>query len=380
MVLSDINARAITFPEDTGQYPVDALRRLLAWTSSIDASRVELRSDSPVMIRRYNVNHDVTRGRLRTEEVEAILDSLYEGNGASSGVKRKRAMDFSTAILPDGHRGRRYSYRINAHACQVGVRPGISVVIRPLVDVPRTKEEQGVEPLLDEGMDGGPGLYWITGGTGHGKSTLLGGFVRSWLENPDLDFNILEGSAPIEILYDLIARKRSTICQIDIPTNLETFKDFIETSARKEATHIIVQEVRDAGTMMAAIQAGIMNHRMLASLHTNSIRSTIGRINSLCPPDQREDMANNVAEHSRVIVNQRLVESRDGKRIAIREFVRVDRRLRDSLLDNPVRRWSGLFKDAIADRGQTYDVSIARALKAGLITDAVAGRASREDD
>lgn len=370
----------LQFPEDEGRYPVETLRRLLMWTSAVDASRVEFRTDSPVMIRRYNLNHDVTSQRLRTDEVEAIVDSLYEGNGASSGVKQKRAMDFSAALLPDGHRGKRYSYRVNAHGCQVGVKPGMSVVIRPLTDIPRTKEEQGIEPLLDEAMNGGPGLYWVTGGTGHGKSTLLGGFTRSWLEDDSLDYNILEGSAPIEILYDLIPRRRSNICQIEIPTNLETFRDFIETSARKEATHIIVQEVRDTATMNAAIQAGIMNHRMLASLHTNSIRSTIGRINSLCPADQREDMANNVAEHSRAIVNQRLVESRDGRRTAIREFIRVDRKLRDCLLDNPVRRWSGLFKEAIADRGQTYEASIQRALQAGLITDAIAGRALREDD
>ena len=80
------------------------------------------------------------------------------------------------------------------------------------------------------------------------------------------------------------------------------------------------------------------------------------------------------AQSLRLIVNQRLVPSTDGKRTPLREFLAFDDKLRRRFLDTDPDRWPALAQDTVdaGEHGQSFAVAIRRALAAGRITEDLA--------
>ena len=66
--------------------------------------------------------------------------------------------------------------------------------------------------------------------------------------------------------------------------------------------------------MDAAIQAAISGHVLTTTVHANDVALTMQRIASLCPPAERENLVSAVAQSLRLVINQRLARSTDGRR------------------------------------------------------------------
>jgi defect-in-organelle-trafficking protein DotB len=96
------------------------------------------------------------------------------------------------------------------------------------------------------------------------------------------------------------------------------------------------------------------------------------------PPDQRENLLSAVAQAMRLIINQRLIPSVDGRRVAVREFLVFDPALRNLFLRTDAKDWPALTRQAIEDKGQSYRKAIEIALKAGLITEQTAAYQLRQ--
>ena len=170
----------------------------------------------------------------------------------------------------------------------------------------------------------------------------------------------------------------STINQTEIPQDLPSFEAFIRGCMRREPTDIIVGECRDSATMTAAVQAAISGHVVTTTIHANDVALTMQRIASLCPPAERENLISATAQSLRLVINQRLVRSTDGRRTALREFLVFDRKLRTRFLDTNPSDWPALTRRAVEEEGQSYRASIERALSAGRITPETAARELRE--
>jgi defect-in-organelle-trafficking protein DotB len=93
---------------------------------------------------------------------------------------------------------------------------------------------------------------------------------------------------------------------------------------------------------------------------------------SLCPADERDNAISAVAQSLRLVINQRLAPTVDGKRTALREFLVVDKTLRAKFLVTDPREWPALTRAAVEVDGQSYAVAINRALAEGRITEEVA--------
>ncbi len=366
------------WPGDGGPLYRERLDSFLMWCADQEASRIEIQSEKPVMIRVHGRNRQVTRERSLPGEVEEAITYIFRSATGVTHLRQGQPLDLSHTIWPDRRR-RRYSFRLNAIGTQVGPETGISITFRPLIDIPRSLDTQNLEPDLAGALLGERGMYLICGGTGSGKTTLIGGINRQRLEDPEVHCDLVEGSQPLELLYDLVEERNSTVSQAEIPRNLPSFAEFIRAAMRREPSDIVVGECRDPETMEAAIQAAISGHRLTTSLHTFDCASSVRRAASLCPADQRDNLTISLIENLRLIVNQRLLPSRDGRRTPIREFLPVNRKIRETLLDAPRERWRQLAQEAVEAHGQTFQRSIEAALAGGRIAEDVAIAALREE-
>jgi defect-in-organelle-trafficking protein DotB len=166
--------------------------------------------------------------------------------------------------------------------------------------------------------------------------------------------------------------------QSEIPRDLPSFAAFVRGAMRREPTDIIVGECRDSETMDAAIQAAISGHVLTTTVHANNVPLTMQRIASLCPPGERENLISAVAQSLRLIINQRLARSTDGRRTPLREFLVFDGDLRGRFLRTDPSEWPALTSEAVEANGQSYRQAIRNALEQGRISEQTAAYEARQ--
>ena len=351
------------------------LDSLLVWSYQLGASRIAFQTGHPVWLRVHGRNRRVTEQSLDEIEISQVVNHLYGSDGTA---RLQGGMDFDVSYEIGLSRTSRLRFRLNATPTRTSRREGANVVLRPIPDLPPTLEEQLVEPEILANFRPREGLVIVGGATGSGKSTLIAGFTVAKLLDPDGHYNITEGAAPVEYLLDRFKSPSSTMNQTEIPRDLPTFESFIRGNMRREPTDIIVGECRDSSTMTAAVQAAISGHVVTTTIHANDVALTMQRIASLCPVAERENLIGAVAQSLRLVINQRLALSTDGKRTALREFLVFDAALRTKFLLTPPADWPALTRRAVEEQGQPYHVSIRHAREQGRISEETAARELRE--
>ncbi len=345
------------------------LDSLLAWAFREHASRIGFQTGHPVWIGTHGRNYRATRASLDEGEFAQIVNHLY---GADGMARLQGGKDFDTAYAIAIDRSTRLRFRLNATPTRTSRRDGGNLVLRPIADMPPSLDAQLVEPGILEAYRPREGMVIVAGGTGSGKSTLIAGMTVAKLLDPEGHYNIVEGAAPVEFLLERVRGVSSTINQSEIPRDMESFAAFIRGCMRREPTDIIVGECRDSETMSAAIQAAISGHLLTTTVHANDVPLTMQRIASLCPAGERDNLVSAVAQSLRLVINQRLARSIDGRRTALREYVAFDSRLRSQFLRSDPTEWPALTRRAVDEQGQSYGVAIDRALAEGRISEQVA--------
>ena len=351
------------------------LDSLLTWAFRVGASRVSFQTGHAVWVGIDGRNHRVTRTAIDEIEFSHIVNHLY---GADGMARLQGGNDFDTAYAIAISRSTRLRFRVNATPTRTSRRDGGNLVLRPIPDMPPSLAQQGVEPAILEAFRPRQGMVIVAGATGSGKSTLIAGMTLAKLQDPDSHCNIVEGSAPVEFLLERVRGVSSTINQTEIPRDLPTFAAFVRGAMRREPTDIIVGECRDSETMNAAIQAAISGHVLTTTIHANDVALTMQRIASLCPPDERENLISAVAQSLRLVINQRLARSIDGRRTALREFLVFDAGLRNRFLRTDPAEWPALTRRAVEEQGQSYRKAVEHALKDGRISEQTAKFELRE--
>jgi len=183
-----------------------------------------------------------------------------------------------------------------------------------------------------------------------------------------------------EFLLEQIRSPCSSIDQTEIPRDLPTFEAFIRGCWRREPTDIIVGECRDGPTMGASVNAAMAGSTLISTIHVNSVKLTVQRVVSLLPADERANLVNALAQSLRLVINQRLVPSTDGKRTALREFLVFDAALRRQMLQADPSDWPDLAHRALDGQGQSYPAAIRAALEQGRITEQTAAAELRREE
>lgn len=370
----DASRRDLRWVEEPRRH-APGLDSLLVWAFEARASRIAFQSGHPVWVRIHGRNHQVTERPIEDYEFSQVVNHLY---GADGMARLQAGKDFDTAYAISLTRSTRLRYRLNATPTRTSRRDGGNVVLRPIADMPPPLSEQLVEQGILENYRPGQGMVIVSGATGSGKSTLIAGMTVAKLQDPDGHYDIIEGAAPVEFLLERVRSPNSTMNQTEIPRDLPSFAAFVRGAMRREPTDIIVGECRDSETMDAAVQAAISGHLLTTTIHANNVPLTMQRIASLCPPGERENLISAVAQSLRLIINQRLARSADGRRTPLREFLVFDGALRGQFLRTDPGEWPALTSRAVEEKGQSYRAAIAKALREGRITETTAAYELRQ--
>jgi twitching motility protein PilT len=173
------------------------------------------------------------------------------------------------------------------------------------------------------------GLILVTGITGSGKSTTLDAIVD--LNNRTVDGHIIIIASPVEYVHE---SKRCIIRHREVGRDTMSFKQGTIEALRQDPDIIIIGEMRDPDTIMAALEVADSGHKVLSTLHTSSAVESIDRIIGEVPPIEQERVRNRLADILRCVISQKLVPSLDGKRVLAKEVMVMTPSIRAAIKNN----------------------------------------------
>lgn len=313
----------------------------------------------------------VTTRRLSDKEVSGMLMRLYNEN-APSMLGAGERLDFSHEFaITDETEGRfsreRYRFRVNAVGCLRGGRSSSTITLRTIASEPPRWEVLGVEPELVKLVENlSQGLIMVVGATGQGKSTFMSSLLRSRLELPGSNTNLVTIEKPIEYVYDLIDKKSSFVTQLEVGRHIHSFFGGVENALRMAPDVILVGETRDYETTRATLTAAVTGHLTLSTVHADSVAETVQRLIYNFPESLQFQARMQVLQSLSCVVAQRLVEKVGGGRVAIREFHMFDQQDKNEILASA--NMVEATKAIVHSRGRPMIIDAQSKLDAGLIS------------
>ena len=173
------------------------------------------------------------------------------------------------------------------------------------------------------------GLSLVTGITGSGKSTTLDAVINS--HNKVDPAHIVIIASPVEYVH------KSDVAIIkhrEVGRDVLTFKDGIVQALRQDPDIIVIGEMRDPETIMAALEVTDTGHKVFSTLHTSSAVESIDRIIAEVHPNEQQRVRNRLADVLVSVVSQKLVPSLDGKRVLAKEVLIVTPSVKAAIKNN----------------------------------------------
>jgi twitching motility protein PilT len=292
---------------DLGNVPVhQEMDRLLKTLVDDGASDLHLRVGEPPILR---IHGELKRmegvAPLSNSRLEAMLVSIMPERNLAE-YRETNDTDFAYEIA-DVARFRANAFR-DHH--------GTAGVFRAIPSKVATVEGLGISPEVQKLCFLTQGLVLVTGPTGSGKSTTLGGLVD--LINSSRDDHVITIEDPIEFVHK---NKRCVISQRQVGLHTGSFKSALRAALREDPDIVLVGEMRDMETVAIALETAETGHLVFGTLHTTTAVGTIDRIIDQFPADRQSQIRVMLADTLKGVVSQTLCKKIGGGRVAAREVL-----------------------------------------------------------
>jgi twitching motility protein PilU len=287
---------------EEGRFSIKPLLKLMAEKK---ASDLFFTSNSPVKIKIEGLIYPINKQVLNAETVRDIALGLMSAEQLEH-FQNELEIDF--AISEPG---------VGRFRAAVFYQRGYpAMVLRYIsVDTPRLDQLGLPDTLRDLAMLK-RGLVLMVGATGSGKSTTLAAMVNH--RNENTSDHILTIEDPVEFLHQ---NRKAIVNQREVGLDTRSFSRALRAAMRAAPDVILIGEIRDRETMEAAIGLAGTGHLCIATLHANNSAETLDRIINMFPRDQHNQIFLDLSQYLKAITSQRLVRSRDGKRVAAVEVM-----------------------------------------------------------
>jgi twitching motility protein PilT len=286
---------------------VITLRQLLEDMTQKKASDLHLTAGVPPEFRIDGLLVPAAEHEVLTPEATAALAYSVMSDEQRKRFETTRELDFSFGI--------RNMARFRANVfLQRGV---VTAAIRQIPYDILPMEKLGLPPVVKEFTNRHRGLVLVTGPTGSGKSTTLASMIDRI--NGSRQSHIITIEDPIEYVHQ---HKKGIVNQREVGADTNTFPTALKYVLRQDPDIILIGEMRDLETIMAAITIAETGHLVFATLHTNSAYEAVNRIADAFPSDQRSQIFSQLAFTLEGVVTQQLVpRSRGAGRVMLAEVL-----------------------------------------------------------
>ena len=199
------------------------------------------------------------------------------------------------------------------------------------------------------------GLILVTGITGSGKSTTLDSIIDA--NNQTMDAHIVIISSPIECVH---LSNRCIIRHREVGRDVLSFKEGAIQALRQDPDVIMIGEMRDADTILTAMEITDSGHKVFSTLHTGSAVESIDRIVAEVPTQEQERVRHRLAEVLKVVISQKLVPTLDGKRVLAKEVLLVNASVKAAIKNDNTGEIYQMISEGAKDGMNTMEQDLRR--------------------
>jgi len=329
------------------------LRELLTYCVTNQASDVHLKTNHCPAFRVHGTLKPVGDRKITAAEMESMLNQLIPAHKKQQWVN-EWDLDLAHHEQDIGR------FRVNvfmsagAPAC---VFRHIKTEIPTFADLtlPDTLQELTLAPN---------GIILVCGTTGSGKSTTLAAMLQHM--NSTMRRRIVTIEDPIEYIFP---DDQCIFSQREVGLDTKSFQSALRGVLRQDPDVILVGEMRDAESFMAALAAAETGHLFMSTLHTSNATQSITRILDFFPANEREQIRMALAANIRAVVCQRLVPAVGGGVVPAVEIMINTPTVRKMLEKNNLENLGAAVETGTEDGMQTFGQCIYQLILDGLITE-----------
>ena len=330
------NFHKITFEERS--LLIEVMDNLLKLMVDKEASDVELGgygTEGYVWVRIYGKKDPLDELPKFTDDESALLILSILNDKQRLVLEQIRNLDFSYTLdyVNNIYAKKNGDFRvIRFRGCAYFDVDRLAMNMRSIVPQLRTLDELGFHSNALKALSYNyvkQGLILITGVTGSGKSTTLDAIV-DW-HNDNSNAHIVTIASPLEYVH----RSRNCIIrQREVGRDVLSFHEGVVQSLRQDLDIMVIGEMRDPATILAALEVTDTGHKVFSTLHTSSAVESLDRIVAEVPEVEQERVRYRLADVLTAVVSQKLVPSLDGKLLLAKEVLIVNSNVRAAIKNN----------------------------------------------
>jgi twitching motility protein PilT len=298
----------------------------------------------------------LTKQRLTPDQTKSIALKLISSDEDRSRIDRLRDFDCSWGMPGVGR------FRVNV----LRQRSSFMIVMRVIPFTVPTIESLRLPDVLKQVAESERGLVLISGVSGSGKSSTIAAMVHHI--NRTLHKHVVTIENPIEFLHRDLS---CSITQREVGVDTESLAVGLRAALRQDPDVVVLGEMADAATIDTALKAAETGRLVIGTVSTPDVVTTIERMVSTLPGEEREVGRLRLSESVRAIVSQQLLPMKDDDgRVAAVEVLIATPAVRECLKEaERVSQVKRIMAEGRKDLGtQTYEQHLEELIEAGQIT------------
>ncbi|MCB9867582.1 MAG: PilT/PilU family type 4a pilus ATPase [Phycisphaerales bacterium] len=298
--------------------PEKLIEQLLTGMSKLNASDLHVKVG---YIPIYRIG-----GHLKHLSMSAIPDSEFVAKMFMPMVPPNRQDDYEKRGSVDfsfsGTTGDRY--RINVFRSGNEMNAAVRRVQSNIPDFNSLTLPPVYRKICERANDG---LVLISGVTGSGKSSTLAAMLNHI--NQHRSAHVITIEDPVEFRF---TPDKCIISQREVGIDVDSFHTALRYVVRQDPDIILIGEMRDRETMMAALQSAETGHLVLGTLHCSDAQQSFARILEFFPRNEHSFIRSSLANSLRAICCQRLLPGiTKGSRLPATEVLLSNSIVRDRI-------------------------------------------------
>ena len=275
---------------------MEIFHRILQAAIEGGASDVHIKIGGPVIFRINRQLVAIESPTPTTEWVNKVVDTITPMH-MKKRLEDDREIDFSY-FVPGIGRFRTNLFQQRGQFC---------LSMRYVKTQVPSFEQLGLLPQLRKIAESPRGIVLLAGSTGCGKSTTLAAMIEHI--NAGFKRHIITLEDPIEFVFE---DNQSVVEQREVGLDTLSFEAGLKHVLRQDPDIIMIGEMRDALSFMAAMSAADTGHLVLSTVHTTTAAQSVTRILDFFRADEREQVRRQLAGTLQAVVCQRMVNTVTG--------------------------------------------------------------------
>lgn len=355
----------ICYKNTSSRFTPYDLEDFLIWAVKNEVSDITIQNEEMLFCEIHGKKHRVYEKKLSKADLIGIITKIHS-EGAISTLNSGQQIDYAYSVKEN--RDLVHRYRVNMKSISIMGDKGFSLSIRVLNNRPPLLESLNLPEDMIKAFKSRRGSVYVSGPTGSGKSTLLASIIAWRMSDPNAHIKISTYENPIEYTYEYLDSQTATISQVEIGSNIESFAEGVRNSLRTRSDVVLVGEARDYETISASIYAAMTGPLVFSTTHTNNVAEVISRLISVFPESEKESALIDLVTNLKMLINQNLVTSVDGKRVPIREYLIFNDEIVDLILDSDLSQITQTMRRIMKKHGKTFYEDLSDKFKQGIIS------------